>query len=68
MHGEPMWIMLGAFACAVANLLSIVIDHYDRRNNEINYRRFAKVTRILGWVLFGLAIVLDIFVFKRSTR
>ena len=68
LHGESMYIMLIAFAFAVANLLSVVVDHYDRRNNETNYRKFARVSGILGWVFFALAIVLDIFVFQTATR
>jgi hypothetical protein len=68
LHGNSLYIMLAAFACAAANLVSVVVDHYDRRNNETNYRRFARVTRILGWLLFGLAIILDILVFHTATR
>ena len=39
-------------------MLLAVVDHYDRRNNETNYRVAAKVTFIAAWVLFGSAIVL----------
>lgn len=67
-HGEPAWVLYGAFLCAVANMMSVVVDHYDRRNNEINYQRFARVTQIVGWTLFVLAFVLDIFVFHKRTR
>ena len=67
-HGEPAWIMYGAMICAVLNLLSVVVDHYDGRNNEVNYRRFAKVTQIAGWALFGTAFVLDAMIFRKITR
>jgi hypothetical protein len=67
-HGEPAWILYLAFLCGVANLMSVVVDHYDKRNNEINYKLFARVTQIAGWTLFGLALALDIFVFHKSTR
>ncbi len=67
-HGEPMWVMLVAFGCAIANLLSVVVDHYGKRNNETNYLLFARFTRIAGFVMFGLALFLDLFVFPESTR
>lgn len=66
LHGVPMWIMLSAFAFAIANLLSVVIDYYDQRNNETNYQRFAKVTKIIGWILFGVALFVDLVFFMPS--
>lgn len=68
LHGEPLLIMYGAFICAALNLLSVVIDHYDRRNNERNYRRFAKIAQIMGWVLFGVAFLADLFIFHKGTH
>jgi hypothetical protein len=53
--------------CATLNLLSVVADHYDERNNETNYRFFAKVTGSLGWILVVVAIVLTL-VFQQGTR
>jgi hypothetical protein len=41
-HGKTIWVFFCAFICASANMISVVVDHYDRRNNEINYRRFAR--------------------------
>ena len=67
-HGEPAWILYGAFICAVANMMSVVVDHYDKRNNETNYKLFSKATRVAGWTLFILALVLDLFVFKKGTE
>jgi len=37
LHNASVWIMCGAFLCAVANMISVVIDHYDKRNNVTNY-------------------------------
>jgi hypothetical protein len=67
-HGVPAWIMYGAFLCAVANMMSVIVDHYDKRDNETNYKLFARVTQIAGWALFVLALILDIFVFHNGTR
>lgn len=58
----PMWILYAAMLCTALNLLSIVADHYDQRNNETNYRLFARVTQITGWVLFIVAILLDVII------
>lgn len=67
-HGEPAWILYGAILCAVANMLSVVVDHYDKRNNENNYKLFARITQIAGWILFALSLILDLFVFHKGTR
>jgi len=68
LHGVPAWIMYAAMLCATANMISVVIDHYDTRPNERYYRRFAKWTGIAGWSLFGLSLALALFFFKNITR
>jgi hypothetical protein len=50
LQGFPLWMMFLAFAAASANLLSVVADHYDKRDNQINYKRFGKICRIIGWI------------------
>jgi hypothetical protein len=64
LHGVPAKVMYLAMLFACANLLAVVVDHYDRRNNEHSYRRVAKLTQIGGWTTFVLALVLDLFVFR----
>ena len=59
LHGVSIWIMFAAFLCGAANLLSVVLDHYDKRNNETNYRLFAKCTQVLGWTLFFIGMMYD---------
>jgi hypothetical protein len=56
-HGIDAWLLYGAILCLAANCLAVIVDHFDTRNNETNYRRFAKVTALLGYGLFGLAIL-----------
>ena len=68
LHGVPAWLMYIAMLCAVANMVSVVIDHYDTRPNERHYRLFAKVTRIAAWALFGLSLVVDLFVYHQGRR
>lgn len=63
LHGLPAKVMYLAMLFACANLLAVVVDHYDRRNNEHRYRLMAKVTQIAGWTTFVLALVLDFFIF-----
>ncbi len=61
MQGAPAWIMYGAMICACVVLLSLVVDHYDRRNNERHYRTFAKVFEYIGWSLFGASLIMETF-------
>ncbi|MDR7331603.1 hypothetical protein [Roseateles asaccharophilus] len=68
LHGVPMWVMCGAMISAVASMLSVVVDHYDTRANEISYRRVAIGTQLLGWLLFFGAFALDGWVYQLATR
>jgi MFS family permease len=55
--GVEAGLIAGAAICAVANMLSVVVDHYDRRNNEIKYAHFAAVCGWCGWLLFFIAFL-----------
>lgn len=68
MHGEPAWLLYAGMVFAALNMLSLIVDHYDRRDNEWNYRRIAKLTQWAAWTFFVLAFVLDLFVFHKGTR
>jgi len=57
LHGLAAWLMYAALLCAAANLLSVVVDHYDRRNNERNYAAFARWSEIAGWLLVAASLV-----------
>ncbi len=63
-HGLPMWLIYGAMLSAVANMLLVVRDHYDKRDNEVEYQEWALFTKILGWMLFALALLLQFLVFQ----
>ncbi len=54
LHGVAAWLMFAAIVAAALNMVSVIIDHFDTRNNETNYRRFAKIT---SWSGFALAAV-----------
>lgn len=59
--GLPAWAMYGAMLCACLVMLSVIVDHYDRRDNEINYRRFAQTFKFIGWALFVASLALYAF-------
>ncbi len=59
-EGFPAFVLVAAMLMAVVNMLSVVLDHHDRRDNEMNYEKFARITRVLGWVLLGLATILQV--------
>ena len=61
LHGTAAVVMFCAMVSSVLNLLAVVMDHFDTRNNEITYRRIAFGTQVLGWVLFGSAILVHIW-------
>lgn len=61
LHDVPAWIMYGAMICACLVMLSVVLDHYDSRNNERHYRTFAEVVKFIGWGLFGASLFWAIF-------
>ena len=61
-HGVAALLLGAAMISAVLNMSSVVIDHYDRRDNEYNYKLFARWTFILGWVLLISAFVAYIFI------
>ena len=63
LQGFPAWTMYAAMICACVVLLSVVADHYDRRDNEMSYRRLAQIGKILGWSLFFLSLAFYAFGF-----
>lgn len=60
LHGVSMWIMVAAAVCAVIALLTVVIDHYDQRDNERVYEHIGKIARRAGWCLFVAAFIVDL--------
>lgn len=66
LSGLAAWLVAGAIACAAANLLSVVVDHHDRRNNEIRYAHFAALCEWVGWSLFALALFARVLFQQRT--
>lgn len=67
LHGVPAFLAGAAILSASATLLSVVVDHYDKRNNETNYRTFAKMSLIAAAALLAAALLSDWFVFKSGS-
>jgi len=59
-HSISAWIMYAAMLCASVHLAAVVMDHYDRRNNEHLYQRLGELSRKIGWVLFGVAFIVGL--------
>lgn len=57
----PAWLMGAAAICGGLVLLSVVIDHYDRRNNEEHYRTFKWVAVRLGWCFFTASLLAHLY-------
>lgn len=59
-HDISAWIMYAAMLCASVHLVAVVIDHYDRRNNEHLYQRLGELSKKIGWGLFGIAFIVGL--------
>jgi hypothetical protein len=61
LHDVPAWIMYAAMVCACLVMFSVVIDHYDRRDNERRYRAVAAIGEFVGCSLFVVSLLWAIF-------
>jgi hypothetical protein len=64
-YDESAWMTFAVFCIAGVNLLVEVLDHYDKRNNEVYYKVFRRFTRYLFWLMLVLSLVLDAVVFHK---
>ena len=67
-HDGPAWLMVGAFVCGALVLLSVVVDHYDRRDNELIYRTFRWIVVRMGWCLFAASLASHLYLFFSGAR
>lgn len=54
--GIGAWLMFGAISCIAVKLVAEVIDHYDRRNNELAYAHVLAVSDWFAWTFFAAAL------------
>jgi hypothetical protein len=56
-HGDAALLMYGAIISAVFGALSVVVDHYDERNNEEMYLGIASLFYVTAFGLYIAAFV-----------
>jgi hypothetical protein len=64
----PAWVMFGAIFSACLVMISTCIDHYDKRNNEIKYQRFASTSERVAWLFFAMSFTMHIAHFGGSLK
>jgi len=62
LHDNPAFMMYISFICAALVMISVIIDHYDKRDNEAKYKWFARVFEHVGGILFILAFIWQIII------
>ncbi|MFT4807336.1 MAG: hypothetical protein ACI9LX_000653 [Paraglaciecola sp.] len=60
LYGEAVWIMLAGLICGAIVFISVVLDHYDQRDNEHKYYKFGSVVKYMGIGCFSLAIIWEL--------
>jgi hypothetical protein len=55
LYAESLWIMFAALICGFVVFVTIVIDHYDKRDNEHKYYKFGRSVKYLGIACFAVA-------------
>ena len=58
--GPSIWLIAAAFACYCLQSISRVIDHYDKRDNEMSYYYIGNILTYLAIGLYIIAIVVKI--------
>lgn len=59
-HGWQAWLIACAIYLVAISLISRVIDHYDKRNNEHRYRQFERLAWYASGALVALSFILRI--------
>ena len=60
-YETSLWILVSACLCACLELMTLVIAHFDKRDNEMMYYKFASVAQSLSISLFILALIWSVF-------
>ena len=59
-YGEGLLIANLAFLCGCLHMLSYIVDHYDKRDNEIYYHEYRTWIKYLGVFLIVVACILSL--------
>lgn len=60
LYGVPAWLMYIALIFASLNLLAVVLDHYDKRDNESKYKSFNKFSKVMAWIFCIISMILAV--------
>ncbi|MBO1257063.1 hypothetical protein J3L16_15320 [Alteromonas sp. 5E99-2] len=60
LYGEAVWIMFVGLICGAIVFISVVIDHYDKRDNEHKYYKFGRLVKYIGIGCLCLAIIWEL--------
>ena len=60
LYGKSICIMLLGLICGAIVFTSVVLDHYDRRDNEHKYYKFGSTAKYMGIGCYFLAIILGL--------
>ncbi len=60
LHGRAAVWMFVAMCYFVVMMLTVVVDHYDTRDNECSYRTFADFSKYLGMFFVAGAFVVGV--------
>lgn len=68
LHGYAAWLMFGAMASASTLMAMVVVDHYDQRNNERDYKRGAERMATIMGALFVFSLVAHLMQVRDTPR
>ena len=60
-HNFSAWLVFIAIVCVAGSMIITIADHYDKRDNEIKYKQFARTAVIAGVAIFVLAFIIGIY-------
>jgi len=67
LHGVPVWLACISIFFACLSMLAVVVDHYDKRDNEESYRKFAKLALKAAFYVLVFAMLSDAIYFKSGS-
>jgi hypothetical protein len=59
LQGLSAWLMYAAWLLAASSFVAIVVDHFDKRNNEKHYKRIGQSAVLGAWLLFFGALTVS---------
>jgi hypothetical protein len=65
LHGYPVVLMAIAIFSACVALIAVIVDHYDKRDNELIYKKVIRISALSGAALFCAALLLRVLEISR---